>query len=421
MMEQQQQDRSSRINPHDDAHNRNRNTQREEEDATISKKLFFTTTDLIDKINSVLSSSAVVDYNDTKKDASTLDQYNHEDDQHPPGPCFELQRRLPDGSTRKATTEEVAAADFQAKLKQSAEMVSQLTSPEEKLQWAHKQRQAGNELYAQQQYQEAMDVYLTCLVAMEGIEQRNGDDSKCSNNTGDESSKKSSSCWKQVTEEQIQLPVLLNLAACTLKLAMYKKTKTFCDLAIDLPCGQQSPKAFFRRAKAHMLMGCYQDAKRDLVHCLGLVKNDTEQDVDLERIKKEMTKLDVLIKRAEVNRQRQKIAMQRVFSGKSEKKLNDGNGNAWKDNDKNIGDLNAVKKAPSNDDDTIHKRREYSTLRAPWYYEINGEDSKNMQQHNEITSMGVLVLLHVQSVSMFVKQYLGRFLNWITRNKIIRK
>lgn len=105
------------------ANNKSANTQRASEDTTssprernCSNKLFFTTTDLLDTINSVLSSSAV---------AADSNGDPYEDDGHIPSaaasPCFELQRRLPDGSTRKATAEEAAAADFQAKLKQVRE------------------------------------------------------------------------------------------------------------------------------------------------------------------------------------------------------------------------------------------------------------------------------------------------------------
>ena len=62
-------------------------------------KLFFTTTDLLNKINSVI-------------------QENQEESSSDAKGGFELQRRLPDGSTRLCTKDEAAAADFQAKLKQ---------------------------------------------------------------------------------------------------------------------------------------------------------------------------------------------------------------------------------------------------------------------------------------------------------------
>ena len=75
-------------------------------------KHFFTTTDLLEKINSILSSSA--DANRNNENDCTQKHFDENDD----APRFELQRRLPDGTTRKATPQESAAADFQSKLKQ---------------------------------------------------------------------------------------------------------------------------------------------------------------------------------------------------------------------------------------------------------------------------------------------------------------
>ena len=63
------------------------------------KKMFFTTSDLIKRMNSAMTSA---DPNENDSDR----------------PGFELQRKMPDGSYRRAEESEVAAADFQAKLKQ---------------------------------------------------------------------------------------------------------------------------------------------------------------------------------------------------------------------------------------------------------------------------------------------------------------
>ena len=65
-------------------------------------KLFFTTSDLLNRINSVIDS-------ESKKNDQSIKNAQ---------PRFELQRRLPGGQTRKANADESAAADFQAKLKQ---------------------------------------------------------------------------------------------------------------------------------------------------------------------------------------------------------------------------------------------------------------------------------------------------------------
>ena len=48
--------------------------------------------------------------------------------------------------------------------------------PQQKLQWAKHQRMEGNKLFATGEYKEAMDVYLTCLVAMDqSSKNKNGD------------------------------------------------------------------------------------------------------------------------------------------------------------------------------------------------------------------------------------------------------
>jgi hypothetical protein len=79
-------------------------------------------------------------------------------------PHFELQKRLPNGNTRRATTEELQAADMESKLQQAAAQVEYLKTWDEKKQWAEEQRQYGNQLYREERYEQAIDVYLTCLV-----------------------------------------------------------------------------------------------------------------------------------------------------------------------------------------------------------------------------------------------------------------
>lgn len=64
--------------------------------------MFFTASDLIQRMNSAITNA-------------------HVENNEPPGynnSGFELQRKLPDGSYRPANESEIAAVDFQAKLKQ---------------------------------------------------------------------------------------------------------------------------------------------------------------------------------------------------------------------------------------------------------------------------------------------------------------
>jgi len=112
-------------------------------------KMFFTTSDLIERMNSAVK--------DANVDVPKADSESR---------GFELQRKMPDGSYRRAEKSETAAADFQAKMKQASEMIANL-NPQQKIEWAKYQRKEGNALFEKGDYTEAMDVYLTCLVAMD--------------------------------------------------------------------------------------------------------------------------------------------------------------------------------------------------------------------------------------------------------------
>lgn len=258
------------------------------------KPLFFTTSDIMKRMN------AAIKENDSALSSDTGG--------------FELQRKLPDGSHRPANEAEVAAADFQTKMKQAAEMVAMLPPPQ-KLQWATHQRKEGNKLFATGEYKDAMDVYLTCLVAMDQSSKEN-----------DGKAAEEEECHSIPTaqiEEEIKLPVLLNLALCALKLGMLSKAEQFCNYAMEMESGKRSSKANFRRGRTRMLMGHYVSAELDLVRALEL--NDEmatmKEDCDLKEVQserevilREMEKLDRLVTQAEKNKETQKEAMERAFS-----------------------------------------------------------------------------------------------------------
>jgi len=161
-------------------------------------------------------------------------------------------------------------------------------SPETKIEWAAMHRQRGNTLFQKGNYKEAMDVFLTCLVA---IETKDGSSSGTDTDTttvsatnvsrnegeGEDSTKTINGDpkttvenqdpkdeWTTRTDAEIKLPILLNLAACTLKMGMHQKTEKFCNFAImEMSCGKTSTKAYFRRGWARMLMGSYRGARED--------------------------------------------------------------------------------------------------------------------------------------------------------------
>ena len=208
----------------------------------------------------------------------------------------------------------------------AAEMTAALT-PQQKVEWATCQRKEGNRLFAKSEYQEAMDVYLTCLVAIdssnEPFPKDEYDVGTDENNVGDTS-------MQFQCDTEIKLPVLLNLALCALKLGMLSKAEKFCNYAIELEPGQQSAKAYFRRGKVRMLMGNYISAELDLDQALDLLhattadepdyKYDDTENKDRKAILREKQKLQQLIKQAEKNQQIQKKAMERLFQSSNQHK-----------------------------------------------------------------------------------------------------
>ena len=217
------------------------------------KKMFFTTSDLVGQMNSAMGVGGA---DEGKND--------DDDDVHVRG--FELHTRMPDGSYRPTQSNELAAVDFQSKMKQAAESIVGLDG-RQKLEWASRQRRMGNDLFASGEYREAMDVYLTCLVAVD----RGGKRASSSINNDDGNNINNNNMFDRM-EEEIQLPILLNLALSAMKMGMLGKAEKFCNHAIDeTSCGKLSPKAYFRRGRVRLLMGQYVDAESDLDAALRLL------------------------------------------------------------------------------------------------------------------------------------------------------
>jgi tetratricopeptide (TPR) repeat protein len=313
-------------------------------------------------------------------------------------PHFELQKKLPNGSTRRATTEEVQAADMESKLQQSAAQVEFLKTWDEKKQWAEEQRQYGNQLYREERYESAIDVYLTCLVVAQ--------------------QEKKLAPPEMVAETQsaglLFLYVMNNLAQSTLALKWFRKTEQFCTLALQevyvnadtdvgsdaeigivaesggdsttrstnidatslkLPKQQhQIAKLYYKRGKARRLGGNYKDARIDLETALqwidwlsnnktktnsALENQDKEQEgqavADSKRVvERELQLVAKAVAEARRNKERQQQAMKKVLS------------TSKKDTD-NSSDGSAVQSATPQPSlfPEIKGKRAFSTLRAP--------------------------------------------------------
>ena len=219
-------------------------------------------------------------------------------------------------------------------------MVSAL-SPSEKFDWANEQRQHGNDAYAAGNFKAAIDIYLTCLVAIDTTSSTTSattsehhvlDTTTITTPASAPITKEDEILahhqhWTEKSQLDIQLPVLLNLSACTLQLKMFKKTRTFCDIALELECAQTNAKVYFRRGKALMNMGEYKSSRRDLERALELLllrddddddddDDDTHNAKEKESVAKELKKLEKMMESAEINRKRQKVAMRKMLGGK---------------------------------------------------------------------------------------------------------
>lgn len=203
---------------------------------------------------------------------------------------------------------------------QAAQRIDKL-SPQHKIEWATHQRKEGNALFANGSYQEAMDVYLTCLVAMEPSSRAKdvivtNTETAIVSTTEEQQLK-----LKLQNETEIQLPVLLNLSLCALKIGAHSKAEKFLNFALELDCGKSSVKAYFRRGRVRMLMGNYVSAELDMEKALDLLESGEDTTIvgekpkmnEKEVILKEKLKLQRLVGRAEKNRRQQKKAMERLF------------------------------------------------------------------------------------------------------------
>ena len=324
--------------PSDDRHSHpNQENKGEDPTAHPASLPYITTSDILNRMNSEFQRMGAAD-----GDLQT--------------PAVELQRRLPDGSTRRCNEDELRASDLQTKLQQTAKLIQELNE-QEKIEWAKDQRLVGNSLFQSGEYAQAMDIYLTCLVV------------------------------KNNSDEFLMgtfLPVLSNLAQCTLKLSMYKKTIQFCNLCFEelepkdhLRKDLHIPlsKMHYKRGKAHRLSGEYKAARKDLDQGMKLLETLKETRhssvIDYEKaIQNEIRNLEMAEREGRRNLNRTKKAMQTI--------LNSGGGRTSDTNTiqsptetralsstEGVSGTNLSASEGLYEQNPTGTKRRYSTLRAP--------------------------------------------------------
>jgi len=297
---------------------------------------------------------------------------------------FELQKRLPDGSAIPASPADLSTADFENKLSQAAAFVQDLTV-DQKLQWAEGQRNYGNQLYEAQQYEQAIDVYLTCLTV-----------------TAD----------KKINDPALHLlfaKVMNNLALTTMQLQWYGKTVQFCSISLqelaercddgssdnnehsDEMCSQRS-KLYFRRAKASRLRGDYALASDDLEHATRWLERMDDDPMVAAPLRNAVNKEHQLLARAQTeakrNETKQKRAMQQLLTSSP------------KAGDRALhSTTTTTTTAPSLYQDLGMRRRrrqrEFSTLRAPVHARnTNNQNPSYLQEYLARIGNGAQQLLN---------------------------
>lgn len=303
---------------------------------------FTTTTDVLNQLNQTLAK--LEDDNNNGTTTSTTIATTQ--------PRFELQTRFEDGSTRRSTESELKAADMQTKLQQVAHHIANLTLAQQ-VEFAHQQRQYGNYLFDDKRYEEAIDVYLTCILV--------------------------------ASKDKLMMgQIMNNLATCSMQLQWYRRTEQFCSIGLEQIEGGGGggnassdddddddalrlyvAKLYYKRGKARRLSGFYGTAKTDLDRSLELLllllpEHENERRV----VHKEMSLVAAAAVEGRRNKERAATAMKQVMGSPHRDPAS--NEPTWSNDATNTQQQSTMSRRRTKalyEDRT--KKRAYSTLRSP--------------------------------------------------------
>ncbi len=155
----------------------------------------------------------------------------------------ELKRKRPDGVLQPISSKEIQRLDVTRGIDEASRLISGL-GRDDKLSWCRECRRIGNAQFLKNDFSGASATYLQCLVALDGLHD------------------------EQYIREVI-MPVLCNLASCTMVENCPGKAVEICSKAIRMQQSAYVPptwicKALRRRAEALMRMGKFKEAQKDL-------------------------------------------------------------------------------------------------------------------------------------------------------------
>ncbi|KAL3673349.1 hypothetical protein V7S43_001065 [Phytophthora oleae] len=215
-----------------------------------------------------------------------------------------LQRKTENGIMLNTSEKEIAYLDTKARVKHSAQQVAHLDKPA-KAQWITTQRHAGNDAFRNGEYCQAAEAYIQALTALDF------------GSTAEE---------KIACQQELQIPLTCNLAACMLMMEQWEKARLMCDqvLAIDANC----IKALQQRAKAKVKLTHFDGARADVTRAKQVARGPTtsvsdDRDQLMDRLDKQLDD----ISRAEV-RHKHCLRQQKQFQ---KKMMQDAVGKLYKD------------------------------------------------------------------------------------------
>ena len=230
------------------------------------------------------------------------------------GMTCEIKRKLPDGSLADASPKQLGGLSTKSRVMYATQNLKSLT-PEERLTWALEMKDYANELYANNEIQQAMEKYVEALSASDFGKKKHGVGATDEIEGGN--------------VDSLMMPCLCNLAACCIQTRDFSKALKFADSALELRpnCG----KALMRRGMSLTYVGEYEKGIASLQAASLITEDEKVGDNTSIKTKKTMPvsdsdrhRIPILIDRAEKclerskrDEEKRKEKMRRVFGGKS--------------------------------------------------------------------------------------------------------
>jgi len=240
-----------------------------------------------------------------------------------------IKRKMPDGSFVDATPASMSVLSTQAKVATQAQALLGATK-KERTKWAIEMKNYANALYAEQRYSDAMEKYVEALTAADFGGRT--DDAKPNDDTlaSDTDTSQDVDVVQDTTIDAnnidiLVIPVLTNLAACSIQLQQWKKADKFCQQAIELR--PNCAKAFMRKGIALFNLGGYCDAKQALLTARNLSNSSDGDRVlainehDDQRITILLNKIQAQLNVEKAYLKKQKAKLKEVFDKNAKKKL----------------------------------------------------------------------------------------------------